>query len=189
MVDDTRESGSVASPQVGEEDAASLASAVLEEESKREAEQIARSTQQLLPDDLLPGVGAEQMSFREATRRGGLGMLIVIPLLGMVEEFDRVAIAVLAPDIQKTLDVSDTVLLGIAAFGGIALVLGSIPLAWLADRMKRVRIVGFASIFWGVAVFLQGLAVNPFQMFSARALTGLGQSNHLPVHSSLLADN
>ena len=189
MVDDTRDNQSPASPQVGEEDAASLASTVLEEESKREAEQIARSTQQLLPDDLLPGVGAEQMSFGEAARMGGFGMLTLIPLLGMVEEFDRVAIAVLAPDIQKTLNVSDTVLIGIASFGGIALVLGSIPLAWLADRLKRVRIVGFASIFWGLAVILQGLAVNPFQMFGARALTGLGQSNHLPVHSALLADN
>ena len=189
MVGDTPDSGSSASTQVGEEDAASLASAVLDEESKREAEQIARSTQQVLPDDLLPGVGAEQMSFRDAIRNGGPLMLTLIPLLGLVEEFDRVAIAVLAPDIQKTLNVSDTVLLGIASFGGIALVLGSIPLAWLADRFKRVRIVGFASIFWGLAVSLQGLAVNPFQMFCGRALTGLGQSNHLPVHSALLADN
>jgi ABC-type branched-subunit amino acid transport system ATPase component/predicted MFS family arabinose efflux permease len=188
MADDTRDGGSSTSTQVGE-DAASLASTVLEEESKREAEQIARSTQQLLPDDLLPGVGAEQMSFREAVKSGGIGMLAIIPLLGLVEEFDRVAIAVLAPDIQKTLNVSDTVLIGIASFGGIALVLGSIPLAWLADRVKRVRIVGFASIFWGLAVILQGLAVNPFQMFCARAVTGLGQSNHLPVHSALLADN
>ena len=123
MVDDARDSGSSAFTQVGEEDAASLASAVLDEESKREADQIARSTQQLLPDDLLPGVGAEQMSFGEAVKSGGIGMLALIPLLGLVEEFDRVAIAVLAPDIQKTLDVSDTVLLGIASFGGIALVL------------------------------------------------------------------
>ena len=111
MADDTRDGGSSTSTQVGEQDAAALASAVLEEESKREAEQIARSTQQLLPDDLLPGVGADQMSFKDAVSRGGLGMLALIPLLGMVEEFDRVAIAVLAPDIQKTLNVSDTVLI------------------------------------------------------------------------------
>lgn len=189
MVGDTPDSGSSAFTQVGEEDAASLASAVLDEESKREAEQLARSTQQVLPDDLLPGVGAEEMPFREAIRVGGPGMLILIPLLGLVEEFDRVAIAVLAPDIQKTLNISDTVLIGIASFGGIALVLGSIPLAWLADRLKRVRIVGFASIFWGLGVLLQGLAINPFQMFCARAATGLGQSNRLPVHSALLADN
>ena len=189
MVDDNRDGDSSAFAHAGEEDAASLASAVLDEEAKREAEQIARSTQQVLPDDLLPGVGADRMPFREAIRSGGPGMLVLIPLLGLVEEFDRVAIAVLAPDIQKTLDISDTVLIGIASFGGIALVLGSIPLAWLADRVKRVRIVGFASMFWGLGVLLQGLAVNPFQMFCARSFTGLGQSNRLPVHSALLADN
>ena len=188
MVGDTRDTGASAAVQTVEEDAASLASAVLDEESKREAEQLARSTQQVLPDDLLPGVGAEQMSFREGIRAGGPGMVTLIALLAFVSEFDRVAIAVLAPDIQETLNISDTVLIGIASFGGIALVLGAIPLAWLADRMKRVRIVGFSSIFWGLAVILQGLAVNPFQMFCARALTGLGQSHNLPVHSSLLAD-
>jgi ABC-type branched-subunit amino acid transport system ATPase component len=188
MVGDTRDTGVAAAEQPGEENAASLASTVLEEESKREAEQIARSTQQVLPDDLLPGVGADQMSFGEAIRSGGPGMVTLIALLAFVSEFDRVAIAVLAPDIQNTLNISDTVLIGIASFGGIALVLGAIPLAWLADRVKRVRIVGFSSIFWGLAVILQGLAVNPFQMFCARALTGFGQSHNLPVHSSLLAD-
>jgi ABC-type branched-subunit amino acid transport system ATPase component len=188
MVGDTRDTTGAATAPPGEHDAAFLASAVLEEESKREAEQIARSTQQVLPDDLLPGVGAEQMSFGEAIRSGGPGMVTLIALLAFVSEFDRVAIAVLAPDIQDTLNISDTVLIGIASFGGIALVLGAIPLAWLADRLKRVRIVGFSSIFWGLAVILQGLAVNPFQMFCARALTGLGQSHNLPVHSALLAD-
>src|SRR5688572_12368128 len=158
MVGDTPDSGSSASTQVGEEDAASLASAVLDEESKREAEQIARSTKQVLPDDLLPGVGADQMSFRQGVKAGGVGVVTLIPLIALVGEFDRVAIAVLAPDIQKTLNVSDTVLIGIASFGGIALVLGAIPLAWLADRLKRVRIVGFATIFWGLGVLFQGLA-------------------------------
>lgn len=178
-----------ARPLISDDDAAALAAAVLEEESKREAEQQARSIEQVVADEQLPGVGAERMSLGEGIKSGGKGMLIVIPLLGLVEEFDRVAIATLAPDIQKTLNVSDTTLIGIASFGGIALVLGAIPLAWLADRMKRVRIVGFASIFWGLSVLLQGLVVNPFQMFCARALTGFGQSNHLPVHSALLADN
>ncbi|HUP74250.1 MAG TPA: ATP-binding protein [Acidimicrobiales bacterium] len=189
MADDTRGSASSApAPVEEEEDAASLASAVLDEEAKREAEQIARSTKQVLPDDLLPGVGADQMSFRDGVKAGGVGVVTLIPLIALVGEFDRVAIAVLAPDIQNTLNVSDTVLIGIASFGGIALVLGAIPLAWLADRLKRVRIVGFATIFWGLGVFFQGLAVNPFQMFCARAFTGLGQSSHLPVHSALLAD-
>src|SRR5690606_34632987 len=94
------------------DDPAVLAAAVLEEEAKRQAEQAARSAEVVLPDDLLPGVGAEEMSIRQAMREGGRAMLIILALLGFVEEFDRVAIAVLAPDIQNTLGISDTVLIG-----------------------------------------------------------------------------
>jgi ABC-type branched-subunit amino acid transport system ATPase component/sugar phosphate permease len=172
-----------------DDDPARLAAAVLDEEAKRQAEQAARSAEVILPDDLLPGVGDAPVSLRQAMRTGGKAMLIILPLLGLVEEFDRVAIAVLAPDIQKSLNVSDTTLLGIAGFGGIALVLGAVPIAWLADRVSRVRIVTISTFAWSISVFLQGLVVNPFQMFCARLLTGLGQSNRLPVHSSLLADN
>jgi MFS family permease len=107
----------------------------------------------------------------------------------MVEEFDRVAIAVLAPDIQKTLNVSTPC----SSASPASAVSRScwVPYRWHGSPIdsSAFRIVGFASIFWGLAVILQGLAVNPFQMFCARALTGLGQSNHLPVHSALLADN
>jgi ABC-type branched-subunit amino acid transport system ATPase component len=173
---------------VADDDPAALAAAVLDEEAKRQAEQAARSAEVVLPDDLLPGVGDAPMPMREAVRSGGKAMLIVLPLLGLVEEFDRVAITVLAPDIQESLNVSDTTLAGIAGFGGVALVLGAVPLAWLADRVSRVKLTSFATMFWAVSVFLQGRVVNPFQMFCARLTTGLGQSNKIPVHHSLLAD-
>jgi ABC-type branched-subunit amino acid transport system ATPase component/sugar phosphate permease len=176
-------------PQANLDDPAVLAAAVLDEESKRQAEQAARSAEVVLPDDLLPGVGDAPMTMHDAVQSGGKAMLVILPLLGLVEEFDRVAITVLAPDIQDSLNVSDTTLAGIAGFGGVALVLGAVPLAWLADRVNRVRLTSFATLFWSVSVFLQGLVVNPFQMFCARLATGLGQSNRIPVHHSLLADN
>ena len=83
----------------------------------------------------------------------------------VAEQLERAAGGVLAPDIQDTLNISDTTLIGISAFGGVALVLGAIPLAWLADRMSRVRIVWIATLGWAVATALNGLVVNPFQLF------------------------
>ena len=55
------------------------------------------------------------MTLREAFRQGGVSMLTILFLLNIIDEFDRVAIAVLTSDIQKILNVSDTVLLGVAA--------------------------------------------------------------------------
>jgi len=170
------------------DDPAALAAKVLEEEAKRQAEQQSRDDVTILPDDLLPGVGGEPMALREAIKFGGVSMLTILFLLNILDELDRVAIAVLAPDIQETLNVSDTVLLGVTGLGGVALVLGAVPMAFLADRIKRVRIVQAATIFWSGTLALMGAVVNIFQYFLARVTTGLGQSNRLPVHSSLLAD-
>ena len=169
------------------EDAAALAAAVLDEEAKRQAEQAEREAGVLLPDDLLPGVGEEPMSLREAFAVGGKGMAILLLLLNLVDELPR-TIRVLAPDIQRSLGISDTVLFGVLGFGGVALVLGTVPMAALADRIRRVALIPIMSGFWAVATFLSGFVVNPFQLFWSTAATGLGQAYRIPVSNSLITD-
>ena len=115
-------------------------------------------------------------------------MVIVLALITVAEQLERSAGGVLAPDIQDTLRISDTTLIGISAFGGVALVLGAIPLAWLADRVSRVRIVWIATFGWAIATALNGLVVNPFQLFCTRIGVGFGQAYSVPVFASLLTD-
>ena len=167
--------------------AAALAAAILDEEARRRAEQAERDAETVLPDDLLPGVGDEPMTLREGLRTGGKSMLVMMFVLTMIDEFPR-AIRVLAPEIQNSLNISDTVLFGILGFGGVTLVLGAVPMAALADRAKRVAIIPVASAFWGITSFLSGLIVNPFQLFLTNAGTGFGQAYRIPVASSLLVD-
>ncbi len=166
---------------------ADLTGAVLSEEARRRADQRARDAETVLPDDLLPGVGDAPMTFREGLRAGGVSMAAVLFLLNVIDEIPR-AIRVLAPDIQASLGVSDTVLIGVLGFAGVTLVLGAVPMAALADRVARVRIIPVASAFWAGTVFLSGLVVNPFQLFLTSAGTGLGQAYRLPVSGSLLVD-
>ena len=167
--------------------AAALAAAILDEEARRRAEQAERDAETVLPDDLLPGVGDEPMTLREGLRTGGKSMLVMMFVLTMIDEFPR-AIRVLAPEIQNSLNISDTVLFGILGFGGVTLVLGAVPMAALADRAKRVAIIPVASAFWGITSFMSGLIVNPFQLFLTNAGTGFGQAYRIPVASSLLVD-
>ncbi len=178
----------MSSTEHGEQDPAVLAAAVLTEEAKRQATQAERSAVTVLPDDLLPGVGVDPMPIRETLRAGGTAMVLVLALITIAEQFERAAGGVLAPDIQESLHLSDTTLIGISAFGGVALVLGAVPLAWLADRVSRVRIVWIATIGWGVATLLAALVVNPFQLFCARIGVGFGQAYSVPVFASLLTD-
>ena len=164
-----------------------LSASILEEEAKRQAEQAERDAETILPDDLLPGVGDTPMTLREGLREGGRATVAMMFVLAVIDEFPR-AIRVLAPDIQDSLNVSDTVLFGILGFGGVALVLGTVPMAALADRAKRVAIIPVCSAFWAVTAFCSGLIANPFQLFLANAGTGLGQSYRIPVANSLLVD-
>lgn len=166
--------------------AAALAGQVMQEEqSRQEANQASAF---VLPDDLLPGLSGEPMGIREAFRTGRGG-------------HDRAAHA--APgvrvgrpggrpgprtDIQNTLDISDTVLTGLASFGGVVLVLATLPLAWLGDRFSCTRVVGFAAIVWAAFAALGGLVTNPFQMAIARGGTGLGASATIPISPTIIAD-
>lgn len=168
--------------------AASLAGTVIEEEARRQAAHAAAQETVILPDDLLPGAQAAPVSLRGALRTGGTALLTVLFLIAVVDEFDRTAMAVLAPDIQRSLGVSDAVLAAIGGAAGVLFVLGAVPLGYLADRVRRTSIAGFATIGWAGVVFLTGFVPNAFSLFIARMGTGLGQANVLPVHGSLLSD-
>lgn len=170
-----------------DQSAGSLAQTVLVEEARRQATQAERDERTILPDDLLPGVGDEPMSVKEAMTVGGKKMLVFMFLLNVIDDLPR-AIRVIAPDIQNTFNLSDTTLTGVLSFGGVALVAGAVPMAGLADRIKRVTIIPFASMFWAATMFLTAFVINPFQLFMTNAFTGAGQAYRIPVSNSLLTD-
>ena len=166
--------------------AAALANQVMQEEQTRQ--EANQAEQFMLPDDLLPGMSGDAMGLREALRQGGTTMIVLLTLLLVFESADQVAVQVLGPDIQKTLDISDTVLTGLASFGGVVLVLATLPLAWLGDRFKRTRVVGLAAIVWATFAALSGGVANAFQMALARGGTGLGASATIPISPTIIAD-
>ena len=169
-------------------DAATLTAIVVaEEESRREA-QAAAEAGELLPDDLLPGVGGTPMRLREGLRIGGIAMIISLLLVNVIETFDQVALQVLAPDIQKSLDVSKTTLQGLTSLGGVVLVVATLPFAWLADRYVRTRILAAATAIWSLFMMLTGAVAAPWQMGLVRAGAGFGASARIPISPSLIAD-
>ena len=172
-----------------ERSAASALTAVVvaEEEARREA-QAAAEAGELLPDDLLPGVGGEPMPLREGLAIGGVAMIFGLLLVNVIEKFDQVALQVLAPDIQDTLDVSKTTLQGLTSLGGVVLVVATLPFAWLADRYFRTKILAAATIIWSGAMVFTGLVANPISMGFARAAAGFGAAAKIPISPSLIAD-
>ena len=167
--------------------AALLAASVLAEESRRqEGQQAAPGV--VLPDDLLPGVGADAITLGQAVRVGGAALIITLGLSRAIDSLDLAAMAVLAPDIQRSLHVSDAVIAAIGGAFGVLFLVGSIPISTLADRHPRKLIAGASMALWSIFVFATGFARAAFWLFLARLGVGISQSYALPVNGPLLAD-
>jgi ABC-type branched-subunit amino acid transport system ATPase component/predicted MFS family arabinose efflux permease len=169
-------------------EAAQLAVAVLDAEAEREAQQAASQEQVLFANDLLPGVSEEHLSLGQALRIGGMRTFVVLLLLASFEELENATLSVLAPDLRNAFGVSNGVIVFLAAASGSFLVLGALPMGWLADRYKRPPIIGWANLAFAGFVASCGMVANAFQLFWARLGVGVAKSNSLPVHGSLIAD-
>ena len=116
----------------------------------------------------------------------------VLVLLTVVYGFnfiDRQIVGILAPFIQKDLDLSNTelgLLIGLA-FATLYTTV-AIPLAWLADRYNRVNILSIALATWSGFTALTGLATNFAQIAIARMGVGIGEAGGSPPSHSIISD-
>ncbi|WP_419927830.1 MFS transporter [Candidatus Poriferisocius sp.] len=142
----------------------------------------------LFPDDVLPGVGSQEMSLREGLAKGGIATFVVLLILNSLDELEAAALAVLAPEIRDSFGVGDGVIVFLGAASVSFVFLGALPMGWLADRFRRGPVIGAASLAFGLFSLLSGLARNVVVFFFARLGTGIAKSNTMPVHNSLIAD-
>jgi branched-chain amino acid transport system ATP-binding protein len=114
--------------------------------------------------------------------------LLVLFGLNAVDEFDRVAFAVLLPEIRDAFNLSTAGILGLVALlTPIAILLG-LPIAHYADRWRRTRMAAAGAAAWSVFSFMSGLAPFVWVLGIARAGSGIGKAVNDPTHNSLLAD-
>ena len=125
-------------------------------------------------------------SFSKGYRYYALAVLVI----GYVVNFvDRQILAVLLEPIRKDLLFNDFQLglLGGLAFAVFYATLG-IPIAMLADRKSRVKILAAAMAVWSVMTALCGLATNFFWLLLARIGVGVGEAGASPPSHSLISD-
>ena len=122
-----------------------------------------------------------------------LGVTPIVPLailfgLNAVDEFDRVAFAVLLPEIRDAFGLGTGGILNVVALVvGLAL-LGQPFIGFYADRVKRVRLALAAAAAWAAFSVLTGLAPVVAVLVIARIGSGLGRAVNDPTHQSLLSD-
>jgi branched-chain amino acid transport system ATP-binding protein len=117
--------------------------------------------------------------------------LLVLFGLNFVDELDRLAFGVMAPEIGETFGIDDGDVVVISTLVAIAAVAAVLPVSYLADRFNRVRLVAFAAMSWmslSVLTGLAGWAGVLALLIVARLGAGIGRAVNEPVHSSLLPD-
>ena len=115
---------------------------------------------------------------------------LTVLVIGYVVNFvDRQILAVLLEPIRQDLLFSDFQLglLGCLAFAIFYATLG-IPIAMLADRKSRVKILAAAMAVWSIMTALCGMATNFFWLLLARIGVGVGEAGASPPSHSLISD-
>lgn len=135
---------------------------------------------------------ASDLAARPGTSTGvnaryALGVLTAVSLVNFL---DRQVIAILAEPIKRDLGLTDGQVgytTGLS-FALLYTTLG-IPIAWLADRWNRPRIIAVAIAIWSAMTALCGLAQTFGQLFLARVGVGVGEAGSGPASHALLADH
>jgi MFS family permease len=121
-----------------------------------------------------------------ARTRYSVGLLIVVYTFAFI---DRNVVNVLLQPIGEEFNLTDTQLgfFSGTAFGIFYATLG-LPIAWVADRVPRKRIIGLALAFWSAATALQGLATDFLSLAITRIFVGVGEAGCSPPAHSMISD-
>ena len=124
--------------------------------------------------------------FSPAYTRYALGLLLGVATFNLI---DRSVVNLLLVPIAADLDLRDWQL-GVftgPAFG-LFYALSQIPIARLADRSNRVRLIALALAFWSVMTMMQAAAVGFLSLALARAAVAMGEAGSGPASQSILTD-
>ena len=130
---------------------------------------------------------------RNELRRALIGSphfsLLLLFIVAIFNYTDRYVIAILLPDIKNDFQLSDTQM---GFLTGVAFtflyVLAGVPIARLADRFSRKKLLSVALGIWSFTTAAGGLAQNFVQIAIMRTLVGLGEAGASPPSYSLISD-
>lgn len=116
-------------------------------------------------------------------------MLALLFTVNMFSYMDRMALGILLQSIKVDMHLSDTQL---GLLTGVAFLLFycvmGLPLARLADRSSRVKLLAACVGLWSIATAATGSARSFTHLFLARVGVGIGEAGCSPSAHSLIAD-
>ncbi len=117
--------------------------------------------------------------------RFGFTILFIINVLNYA---DRYVLFAVQPKIQAEMGLTFTQVGLLGSSFLFVYALATLPLGVWADRSIRKNIVALCVGIWSVATVLAGFTRNFWQLFSVRAVLGIGEAGYAPASLSLLGD-
>ena len=116
-------------------------------------------------------------------------VLLLFLLIAMFGFIDRQVIGALGQPIKMSLHLTDAEfgIIGGLAFAALNSFL-TIPIARVAERRRRLTIIGIGVFLWSIATSLCGLTASFVQLLLARVAVGVGEAASTPATSSVMAD-
>jgi MFS transporter, Spinster family, sphingosine-1-phosphate transporter len=132
-----------------------------------------------LADDLAPD--------RPAPRRYAWTVFAILFALMVVDYVDRQVIVSMFSHLKAQWSLSDGQLGALVSIVSVTVAIGAVPLSLLADRWSRVKSIFFMALVWSLATISCAFAQSYGQLFSARAVVGLGEAAYGTVGAAFIA--
>ena len=116
--------------------------------------------------------------------------VVILCMIAYIFSFiDRQILALMIEPIKADLNLTDTQfsLLHGLAFSLFYAFMG-LPLAYIADRFSRPKLIAAGIVFWSIATALCGLSKNFIQLFLSRMGVGIGEAALSPAAYSMFSD-
>jgi ABC-type branched-subunit amino acid transport system ATPase component len=170
---------------------ATLVEAVLDEESRRQADAQAADAGGDLDLATLPGVGGDDVPLGRALDPPRRALLLTVGAMWGLGLAIFAMTAVLAIKVAHDYDWSFRFLVQVAILPGFTIVLVSQPLGNFVDRVatNRPLVMRWMLALSVVSLLLSGAAFYRWEFLGVLAFTGVGVLATVPVQTSLLADS
>ncbi len=125
---------------------------------------------------------------REVAATSGWYPLVILTVLNVVDELDRAAVGIFAPEIQRYFDINDTALGAITGAQFAVLIVAGVPIGYWATRIDRARLLRWSAAAWSAFSTATAVAITLPTFVITRLGSGIGKSAVEPAGKALLAD-
>jgi MFS family permease len=114
-------------------------------------------------------------------------VLAILALINFVNFAYRLIIPPLVPLLRAEFSLTSTKLAYLQGALQVVLAVTTIPLALLADRLNRARIITYGMVFCSIVMVLTGMVHSFLLLLMARALVGVGEAAYAPAAQSMIS--